>query len=165
MVYKKIDFSEQNQQLCNCLNEDMKTYVNEQKPKMISKVIHHAMVAAKIFTSSKGFPKQVDHQEKTNDKDQAMWDAKLFGNKDSKPKNAKNKDRSGYKGHNPLTLEVMEKYQKENWFFWCDEQGHNYHDCSKKKTLKDTPQVTHILSRIEKEEEVGGCTHLCYLKD
>ena len=47
-VYKKINFSMQKQQFCAGLNKDMKAYVNVQKPKMISKVIHHAMVAAKV---------------------------------------------------------------------------------------------------------------------
>ena len=45
-IYKKIDFSEEKQQLCIGLNDDMKTYVNAQNPKTISKVIHHAMVGA-----------------------------------------------------------------------------------------------------------------------
>ena len=34
-VYKKIDFSEQKQQYCAGLNEDMKTYINGQKTKTI----------------------------------------------------------------------------------------------------------------------------------
>ena len=70
----------------------MKAYVNTQKPKSIFEVIYHAMVAARIFVSSKGLPKQVDHQDKTNEKDQAMQDAKPFGNKDSRPNSGKKKD-------------------------------------------------------------------------
>ena len=50
-VYKKIDFSEQKQQYCAGLNEDMKTYINAQKPKTISEGIHHSLVAAKDFCS------------------------------------------------------------------------------------------------------------------
>ena len=57
----------------------------------------------------------------------------------------------------------MEKYQKENRCFCCGEQGHSYRHCPKKKDLKDTPQVTHILSNGEKEEEDGGHSLLCYL--
>ena len=53
-IYKKIDFSKQKQQFCANLNEHMKSYVNVQNPKRISKVIHQDMVAAKIFASSKG---------------------------------------------------------------------------------------------------------------
>ncbi|MCO5606086.1 hypothetical protein L7F22_060273 [Adiantum nelumboides] len=47
-VYRKIDFEEQNQQFCAGLLEDMNEYVNCQRPKTISTVIHHTMVAAKI---------------------------------------------------------------------------------------------------------------------
>ena len=39
VVYKNIDFLEQKQQYCAGLNEDMKTYINAQKPKTISEVI------------------------------------------------------------------------------------------------------------------------------
>ncbi|MCO5554574.1 hypothetical protein L7F22_008104 [Adiantum nelumboides] len=47
-VYKKIDFEEQNQQLCAWLLEDMNEYVNSQRSKSISTVIHHTMVTAMI---------------------------------------------------------------------------------------------------------------------
>ena len=68
---------------------------------MISKVIHHAMVAEKIYASTNDFPKQVDHQEKTNEKDWVMQDAKPFDDKDSRPNGGKNKDIISYKGQNP----------------------------------------------------------------
>ena len=35
-MYKNIDFSKQKQEYCVGLNEDMKTYINAQKPKTIS---------------------------------------------------------------------------------------------------------------------------------
>ncbi|MCO5587743.1 hypothetical protein L7F22_041695 [Adiantum nelumboides] len=47
-VYRKIDFEEQKQQFCADLPEDMNEYANSQRPKTISAVIHHTMVAAKI---------------------------------------------------------------------------------------------------------------------
>ncbi|MCO5586751.1 hypothetical protein L7F22_040693 [Adiantum nelumboides] len=47
-VYKKIVFEEQKQQFCAGLLEDMNEYVNSQRPKSISTVIHHTMVAARI---------------------------------------------------------------------------------------------------------------------
>ncbi|MCO5559226.1 hypothetical protein L7F22_012821 [Adiantum nelumboides] len=47
-VYKKIDFEEQKQQFCAGLPKDMNEYVNSQRPRSISSVIHHTMVAAKI---------------------------------------------------------------------------------------------------------------------
>ncbi|MCO5586402.1 hypothetical protein L7F22_040342 [Adiantum nelumboides] len=42
-VYKKIDFEEQKQQFCAGLPEDMNEYVNSQRPRSISAVIHHTM--------------------------------------------------------------------------------------------------------------------------
>ncbi|MCO5570129.1 hypothetical protein L7F22_023845 [Adiantum nelumboides] len=48
IVYKKIDFEEQKQQFCARLLEDMNEYVNSQRPKSISAVIHHTMVATRI---------------------------------------------------------------------------------------------------------------------
>ncbi|MCO5582032.1 hypothetical protein L7F22_035923 [Adiantum nelumboides] len=47
-VNKKIDFEEQKQQFCVGLPEDMNEYVNSQRPKSISVVIHHTMVATRI---------------------------------------------------------------------------------------------------------------------
>ncbi|MCO5571737.1 hypothetical protein L7F22_025485 [Adiantum nelumboides] len=45
---KKIDFEEQKQQFCAGLPEDMNEYVNSQRPRSISAVIHHTMVVARI---------------------------------------------------------------------------------------------------------------------
>ena len=56
------------------------------------------MVATKIFMASKDFPKMMENQEKENGKDQAMWDVKTYGNKDSKPNGGKKKDRIRFKG-------------------------------------------------------------------
>ena len=50
----------------------MRTYISAQKPKTISKVIHHAMVATKIFTPNKNFMKPQDNGEKTFGKDRAQ---------------------------------------------------------------------------------------------
>ena len=69
IVYKKIDFSKHKQQNCAGLNKDMKTYINAQKPKTILKVIHHSLVAAKIFSPDKGFINLQDNGEKTFGKD------------------------------------------------------------------------------------------------
>ena len=107
------------------------------------------MVATKIFASSKAMPKQGDHQEKTHEKDKAMRDSKPFGNKDSRPNSGKKKAINGYKGQNPLTPKVMEKYCKENQCFHYNEQAQSYRNYPKKKNPKDTPQVTHVLSTGE----------------
>ncbi|MCO5573344.1 hypothetical protein L7F22_027113 [Adiantum nelumboides] len=47
-IYKKIDFEEKKQQFCAGLPEDMNMYVNSQRPRPISVVIHHTMVATRI---------------------------------------------------------------------------------------------------------------------
>ena len=48
-VFSKIDFSEQKQQFGVGLPEDMRAYVNAQRPKSIFAIIHHSIVATKIF--------------------------------------------------------------------------------------------------------------------
>ena len=69
----------------------MKTYINAQKPKTISEVIHHSLVAAKIFVPNKGFVKPQDNGGK-NFKDRANRDAKAPGNKDQRATNGKKKE-------------------------------------------------------------------------
>ena len=137
-VYKKIDFLEQKQQYCAGLNEDMKTYINAQKPKTISEVIHHSLVVAKIFVPNKGFVKPQDNGDK-NSKDSANKDAKAPSNKDQRATNGKKKEPKEYKGHNNLSPAEMEKYHKENHCFRCGEQGHSYRNCPKK--TQGTPQA------------------------
>ena len=95
------------------LNEDMKTYINTQKPKTISEVIHHSLVAAKIFVPNKGFVKPQDNGDK-NSKDRSNKDAKAIGNKDHSATNGKKKEPKEYKGQNKLSLVEIEKYRKEN---------------------------------------------------
>ena len=51
-VFKSINFPKQKQQFCAGLPDDMKAYVNAQKPKTILAIIHHTLVASKIFTSA-----------------------------------------------------------------------------------------------------------------
>ena len=92
----------------------MKTYINAQKPKTISKVIHHAMVATKIFTPNKGFMKPQDNGEKTFGKDCANKDSKVPCSKDQRTNKKKKKEGKEYKGQNKLSPTDLEKYQKEN---------------------------------------------------
>ena len=49
IVFIRIDFLEQKQQFCVGLPNDVKAYVNAQKPKTIFEIIHHTMVASKVF--------------------------------------------------------------------------------------------------------------------
>ena len=112
-VYKKIDFSEQKQQYCAGLNKDMKTYIKAQKPKTISEVIHHSLVATKIFTPNKGFMKLQDNGEKNFSKDHANKDAKGTGNKDQHANGGKKKEGKEYKGQNKLSPAELEKYHRK----------------------------------------------------
>ena len=47
-VYKKIDFAKQKQQFCVGLSKEVSEYVDPQRPKTISAVIHHTFIASKI---------------------------------------------------------------------------------------------------------------------
>ena len=67
-------------------------------------------MVSKIFPSSKGVPKQGDHQEKTNEKDRAMQDDKFFGNKKSRSNDSKKNHHNNYKGQNVLTSEMIKEY-------------------------------------------------------
>ena len=136
-VYKKIKLSKQKQQYCASLNKDMKTYINAQKPKTILEVIHHSLVAAKIFDLNKGFVKPQDNGEKTFGKDRANKDTKVSSNKDQRTNINKKKEGKEYKGQNKLSPMEIEKYQKENQCFRCEEVGHNY--CNSPKKTQGTP--------------------------
>ena len=76
----------------------MKTYIDAQKPKTISEVIHHVMVVAKIFTPNKGIMKILENGEKKFDKDHAHKDNNNINNKDQRPNGNKKKDNKEYKG-------------------------------------------------------------------
>ena len=91
-VYEKIHFSEQKQQYCAGLNEDMKTYINAQKPKTILEVIHHSLVAAKIFAPNKGFVNSQESEKNNFNKDHANKDAKASGNKDQHANGGKKRE-------------------------------------------------------------------------
>ena len=95
----------------------MKTYINAQKPKTISEVIHHSLVAAKIFAPNKGFMKLQDNGEKNFGKDCANKDAKGTSNKDQCTNGGKKKEGKEYKGQNKFSPAALEKYRKENWCF------------------------------------------------
>ena len=88
----------------------MKTYINAQKPKTISKLIQHSLVAAKIFAPNKGFIKLQDNGEKNLAKDCANKDAKGTCNKDQRTNGGKKKEGKEYKGQNKLFLAHLEKY-------------------------------------------------------
>ena len=88
----------------------MKTYVNAPKPKTISEVIHHVMVAANIFTPKKGIMKPQNNGEKNFSKDCANKDNKTPGNKDQHTNGNKKKESKEYKDQNKLSPIDLEKY-------------------------------------------------------
>ena len=123
-VFKDIDFDEQRQQFCAGLPEDVRSYVNDQKPESIAAVIHRSFVGMKIFMTGKSFPTSQDKSEKASFKEQARKDPKGSTN-------GKKKDRE-YKGSNRLSPEELEKYIKDNRCFKCGETGHAYRNCPAK---------------------------------
>ena len=107
-VFEEIGFQAQKQQYCAWILEDMRAYINAQKPKTISGVIHHSMLAYKIFYST---PKVVAKPSKKSEKDKGKHP---FGKKNHE---AKKKDQSQYKGSNKLASKELERYKKENKCF------------------------------------------------
>ena len=152
LVFKRINFPEQKQQFCAGLPDDMKAYVNAQNPKTISGIIHHTLVASKIFSSTTKSKKRIDsHKERSLRKEANLLFTKIQGEN--------KKDKGAYKGTNHLSPEEMERYRKENKCFTCGEKGHSYRACPKKTTKKDNPQATMVhTEHMHNQEE--SC--LCY---
>ena len=131
----------------------MKTYVNTQKPKTISEVIHHSLVAAKIFPSNKPAFKPMDKGEKAAPSDRP--------GKDQKNNQGKNKnDKGKFRGQSKLSPEELERRKKENRCFGCGETGHMSRACPNKGAKKEVPQATQILSH---EVENPQASQLCYV--
>ncbi|MCO5568549.1 hypothetical protein L7F22_022248 [Adiantum nelumboides] len=95
-VYKKIYFEEQKQQLCAGFREDMKEYVNSQRPRSISTVIHHTMVAARI-NFQQGAKRNLKPMEA---KDKQEYKGKNLSQNSSKgnSNNTKAKEKGVFKG-------------------------------------------------------------------
>ncbi|MCO5607079.1 hypothetical protein L7F22_061271 [Adiantum nelumboides] len=141
-VYKKIDFEEQKQQFCAGLPEDMNEYVNSQRPKTISAVIHHTMVAAKINfqQGAKRNLKPMEIKEKHEHKGKNQPQNSSKGNSS----NNKAKEKGVYKGKNRLTPEELERYRKDNRCFKCGEQGHAYRACPQRNACNEQPRASII---------------------
>ncbi|MCO5582158.1 hypothetical protein L7F22_036048 [Adiantum nelumboides] len=135
IVYRKIDFEEQKQQFCARLPEDMNEYVNSQRPKTISAVIHHTMVAAKInFKQGANRtlkPMEIKGKHEHKGKNQPQNSSK--GNSS----NNKAKEKGVYKGKNRLAPEELERYRKDNRCFKCGEQGHAYRACPQRNARNE----------------------------
>ncbi|MCO5575034.1 hypothetical protein L7F22_028831 [Adiantum nelumboides] len=141
-VYRKIDFEEQKQQFCAGLPEDMNEYVNSQRPKTISAVIHHTMVAAKINfqQGAKRNLKPMEIKEKHEHKGKNQPPNSSKGNSS----NNKAKEKGVYKGKNRLTPEELERYRKDNRCFKCGEQGHAYRACPQRNARNEQPRASII---------------------
>ncbi|MCO5552487.1 hypothetical protein L7F22_005999 [Adiantum nelumboides] len=100
-IYKKIDFEEQKQQFYAGLPEHMNEYVNSQRPKSISTVIHHTMVAARIEfqQGAKRNLKPMEAKEKQEYKGKNLSLNSSKGNSN----NNKAKEKGVLKGKNKLT--------------------------------------------------------------
>ncbi|MCO5579076.1 hypothetical protein L7F22_032928 [Adiantum nelumboides] len=102
-IYKKIDFEEQKQQFCAGLPEDMNEYVNSQRPRSISAVIHHTMVSARI-NFQQGAKRNLKPMEA---KDKQEFKGKNFSQNsfkdNSNNNNDKAKEKKEFKGKNKLS--------------------------------------------------------------
>ncbi|MCO5570254.1 hypothetical protein L7F22_023973 [Adiantum nelumboides] len=147
-VYRKINFEQQKQQFCAGLPEDMKEYVNSQRPKTISAVIHHTMVAAKINfqQGAKRNLKPMEIKEKHEHKGKNQPPNSSKGNSS----NNKAKEKGVYKGKNRLAPEELERYRKDNRCFKCGEQGHAYRDCHKATYVASMSQG-HSLASLQNQ--------------
>ncbi|MCO5603239.1 hypothetical protein L7F22_057387 [Adiantum nelumboides] len=150
-VYKKIDFEEQKQKFCAGLREEMNEYVNFQRPKSISMVIHHTMVAARI-NFQQGAKRNLKPMEA---KDKQEYKRKKLSQNSSKgnSNNNKAKQKGVFKGKNKLTPKELEHYRKENKCFKCEEQGHSYHSCPQRNTRNEQPRA----SMVEAPKEEVHC--------
>ncbi|MCO5561751.1 hypothetical protein L7F22_015374 [Adiantum nelumboides] len=136
-VYKKIDFEEQKQQFCAGLPEDMNEYVNSQRPRSISAVIHHTMVAAKI-NFQQGAKRNLKPMEV---KEKQEYKGKNFSQNSSKgnSNNNKAKEKGVFKGKNKLSPKELASYRKENKCLKCREQGHTYRTCPQRNAFHESP--------------------------
>ncbi|MCO5547849.1 hypothetical protein L7F22_001301 [Adiantum nelumboides] len=150
-VYKKIDFEEQKQQFCAGLPEDMNEYVNSQRPRSISAVIHHTMVAARI-NFQQGAKRNLKPMEA---KEKQEYKRKNFSQDSSKgnSNNNKAKEKGVFKAKNKLTPKDLERYRKENKCFKCGEQGHSYRSCPQRNPCNEQPRA----SMIEAPKEEVHC--------
>ncbi|MCO5600400.1 hypothetical protein L7F22_054512 [Adiantum nelumboides] len=115
------------QQYCAGLTEDIRAYVNDQKPCTIAEVIHRS---------------------KVHGREQVSKDSKGNGSKGKK-------DKVPYKGPGKLYLEEMERYKKENRCYMCGETGHISRACPKRQQRKETPQATQILYPTKEAKEAS----------
>ncbi|MCO5607677.1 hypothetical protein L7F22_061875 [Adiantum nelumboides] len=129
-VYKRINFSEQKLQFCAGLPKEWREYVKAQRPRTISELLHHSMIASNIkFQQADKGAKSKFVKEKPQEKGRQPQ-----GN--TYKKSGKPKDKQSYQGKNRLSPEEVECYRKDNRCFKCGEQGHSYRTCPQKHGKK-----------------------------
>ena len=111
--------------------------MNAQIPKSISAMIHHSIVAAKIFlpVTTKAVVQASEKKERPTQGERPPTNANWV-------KNDKKKDKGLFKVKNHLSPEEMECYHKENRCYKCGEQGHAYRACPLRTAKNDKPQAS-----------------------
>ncbi|MCO5581876.1 hypothetical protein L7F22_035765 [Adiantum nelumboides] len=116
----------------------MNEYVNSQRPKSISAVIHHIMVAARI-NFQQGAKRNLKPME-TKEKHEHKGKNQPQNSSKGTSSNNKAKEKGVYKGKNRLTPEELECYRKDNRCFKCGEQGHAYRACPQRNARNEQPR-------------------------
>ena len=106
----------------------MREYINSQRPRSILAVIHHSIIASKIYFQGGKKPSKGKEVDESKGKGTKVPNA-------SKTQDIKPKEK-GYKGRSKLSPEEMKQYQKEGKFFKCSEHKHMSCTCPTKGTRK-----------------------------
>ena len=113
--------------------------MNSQRPKSITDVIHHTIVASQInFQGGRKPPHGKDAGEQKEKGAQALNASKV-----TTAKKGKNQEKD-YKGQSKSSLKKMEQFWKESKHFKCGEQGHVLHVCPKKTQGNGIPKASTI---------------------
>ncbi|MCO5561183.1 hypothetical protein L7F22_014804 [Adiantum nelumboides] len=120
-IYKEIDFKEKKRKFCAGLLEDTNEYVNSQRSKSISRVIHHTMVAARINfqQGAKRNPKPMEAKDKQEYKGKNLSQNSSKGNSN----NNKAREKGVFKGKNKLTPKELERYHRETSALSVESKG------------------------------------------
>ena len=148
-VFQEIGFSEQRQQYCAGLPEDVCSYINERTPRSISEVIHRSMVGMKIFSTGKTSFLRSDKAKKILPKE--SFQRPTSGNWKKKKKQFNNTNRK--------SAEELNQLRRDNKCFTCSEVGHMSKDCPRKKPKHEPPQATTIMFQDEEKE---AASKLCF---
>ncbi|MCO5581240.1 hypothetical protein L7F22_035118 [Adiantum nelumboides] len=139
-VYKTIDSEEQKQQFCAGLPKDMSGYVSSQRPKSISTIIHHNMVATRI-NFQQGTERNLKPMET---KDKQEYKGKNFSQNSSKGNSSKNnnkdEEKGVFKGNNKLSPKELESYCKEKSALNVESKG---------TPIILAPKEMHAMSHLE----------------